>query len=137
MVINSPLQGSDAIEDNQFVTLGQLTSDFYKQSSANTVSVNEIAFVDELPISANTTTAYFVKNEGINYEGSISLSANGTTTIEIPHSLSGSPTYVNVQPKNSGATDISFVSTDSDNIYVNYSVIPTGILEYWYRYTNI
>ena len=137
---NTQVEGLDAEEDNQFVTRGQLVSfnsNFYSQSSANTTTVNTLAFVDELPSEQDAETTYFVnENTPVIYEGSISLSANGTTIIDIPHSLSGTPTYVNVQPKNSGATDISYVTVDTDNIYINYSIIPTGMLEYWLKYNE-
>lgn len=116
--------------------ISNILNQVYARSSENTVNIQKIAFVNALPVSPDASTSYFIQSSGATYQGSISLSANGTTTISIPHSSSGTPLYVNVQAKNSGAAGISYVTASSTQINIHYNSAPTGMLEYWYKFSN-
>ena len=93
------------------------------------------------PLSIGTPDRVVLDNVIINNNKTINsgkyvTSGDGTTTqFSIPHGLVSTPNYVVVTPCSVGAMGSLYVTVDSTNIYVNYSVAPpagtNNVCLYW------
>lgn len=126
--------GNQSSINNSFQ--GQLNSKI-GSATGSPITIKDIWVGDKTQYSTATTastTAYFVQDDSQEVKSSISISANGTSIITIPHSLGIVPSYVNVQAKSPSAIGITNIMATDINIIVNYNTPPIGNLQYWINY---
>lgn len=77
-----------------------------------------------VPNDGNANTV--VKNEDIPFENYIASGTGASTTITIPHGLTGitSTSKVIVQPLNAASAGVTFATIGSVNIVINYTIAP-------------
>jgi len=98
----------------------------------STSIVKFISLVTTIPATQAANTLYL--SETFDYEGSITVSASGTTTITIPHTLGSVPAYMELHAKNAAASGVLYRYCDASNLYAVYASSPTGSLDYWIKY---
>ena len=117
-------------------TISASTINNFQLSPSSDKAVKFLSFVNHIPASAQTNTAYFIEDNSVSVKGSLSISANGSTMITIPHTLGLVPVFVDVRSKSFSSSGITYVTADSNNIKVHYQNAPVGMLDYWINYTT-
>ncbi|MGQ2984861.1 phage upper tail fiber protein [Flavobacterium sp.] len=135
--VQGKISASAATTGTEVVVLSQLDRYLYLDSgSPNLVKSCWYGSKSEYEAlgSYDPNVVYNINN--VEFRGSLSLSANGTTTISISHGLGSTPSWLTVDAKNSNAGGFLYKTADSTKIYITYSSAPSGMLEYWVAYNS-
>lgn len=101
--------------------------------AALATSLQDVATINNSATSIKVTTndqtpTAVVRNEDIPFENYLASGTGASTTITIPHGLTGitSASKVIVQPLNAASAGVTFATIGSVNIVINYTIAPAA-----------